>query len=249
MKTSLNFLEQFYEVGYFVLEGVFSLDEVAEMSKAMDRLQQMAAGLEGKVMRQGSQLVVEKGALKRVVWAGAAEPGLLEYGRGAVLTGMVAQILGSKSANHLINQVHFKLPHDGVFYPWHQDSYHRGYCTPNWTDLTGRGSFVQTVTAIDESILDNGPLLFIPGSCRRGDLHLPYDEHTQTVSPKFNPTDAIPLLMKPGDVVFFGPYTIHGSLANNSDKPRRAFINGYAYPGANKKVYSGDGAGELVKLI
>jgi len=50
------------------------------------------------------------------------------------------------------------------------------------------------------------------------------------------------------DVALFGSYTIHGSEVNNSNKPRMVFINGFAYPGANRRKYPGDGAGALVKL-
>lgn len=242
-------IKEFYEIGFFTLNNLFSFDEIAEMSKAIDHLQEMAAGLEGKVMYKESQFVVEKGKIKRVVWAGAAEPVLLQYGRDPRLTSIAAQLLESSYAEHLINQVHFKLPKDDVFYPFHQDSYHRGYGTGHWADVNGRGSYVQIVTAIDESTLENGPLLFIPKSCKNGHLGLPYEENKPTVSIKFNPADAVPLLMKPGDVAVFGPYTIHGSSANNSGQPRRAFINGFAYPGANGKAYPGDGAGKLVRLV
>ncbi|MDP3699168.1 MAG: phytanoyl-CoA dioxygenase family protein [Nanoarchaeota archaeon] len=237
----------FYQQGYLHLEIFFSLHEVAEMSTAIAHLQEMAQSLEGKVMHQGSQFVVDKGIIRRVVWAGAAEPVLLKYGRDPRLTSIAAEILGSDHADHLINQVHFKLPQDGVFYPWHQDIYHRKKDTI-WTDVNGRGSFVQLLTAIDEAALDNGPLYCIPGSCREGDLDLPYNETKQTISDKFDPAEAVPVLMRPGDLAVFGPYTVHGSYDNTSGKSRRAFINGYASSGANRKVYPGEGAGELVKL-
>jgi len=241
-------VSEFYERGYVRLSHVFSVGEVIEMSSAINRLQNQAIGLDHESMKNGSKFVVQKGLLERVVWAGAAEPSLLIYGRHRKLTSLAAQILGSDDANHLINQVHFKLP-GGGFYRWHQDSTHRGYGTELWTDVNQKGSYVQTVTAIDEATLKNGPLLFIPYSCKEGHLDLPYDKMGQTVSDKFNPADAVPILMKPGDVALFGPYTIHGSHENKSDKSRRVFINGFAYPGANRKEYPGDGAGELIKLV
>jgi ectoine hydroxylase-related dioxygenase (phytanoyl-CoA dioxygenase family) len=54
--------------------------------------------------------------------------------------------------------------------------------------------------------------------------------------------------MQPGDVAFFSPYAIHGSQPNNSKGPRRVFINGFAYPGANQKKYPGQGSGRRVYL-
>lgn len=64
----------------------------------------------------------------------------------------------------------------------------------------------------------------------------------------FDVKTAVALTMKPGDVAFFHPYSIHGSQPNNSNGPRRVFINGFAYPGANKKKYPGRGTGRTVKL-
>ncbi len=45
-----------------------------------------------------------------------------------------------------------------------------------------------------------------------------------------------------GDVLFFGPYAVHGSTPNLSSQPRRVLIDGYAAPGANGRYYSGRGA-------
>jgi len=53
-------------------------------------------------------------------------------------------------------------------------------------------------------------------------------------------------LPRGGDAIFFGPFTIHRSLPNRSAHRRRTFINGFAFPGANSRVYPGDGAGRTV---
>ena len=49
-----------------------------------------------------------------------------------------------------------------------------------------------------------------------------------------------------GSVIFFGPYAVHGSTPNRSATPRRVLINGYAYPGANGRVYPGEGSGRTL---
>ena len=51
---------------------------------------------------------------------------------------------------------------------------------------------------------------------------------------------------EPGSVLLLSPYTVHGSKPNRSKHARRVFINGYAYPGANRRVYPGKGAGRKV---
>ena len=48
--------------------------------------------------------------------------------------------------------------------------------------------------------------------------------------------------------VVFGPYTFHASDPNVSEGPRRALINGYACPGANRRIYPGRGSGRLLSV-
>ena len=165
-------------------------------------------------------------------------------------------MLGSDRADHLVCQAHFKLPGDGTFFPWHQDATHRGNGDPaQWEDCNGRGSYVQTLTAVDAVTLLNGPVEFLRGSHRGGHLRLPYREGVQTEDPRLEALREqgrqCPALMAPGDVAVFGPYVVHGSQPNESDQPRRAFVNGFAFPGANRKLYPGHaaGAGEAVDLL
>ena len=56
-----------------------------------------------------------------------------------------------------------------------------------------------------------------------------------------------PATMRAGSVLLFGPYSVHGSQPNTSPRPRRTFINGFAYPGANARIYPGEGAGRLLR--
>jgi ectoine hydroxylase-related dioxygenase (phytanoyl-CoA dioxygenase family) len=181
--------------------------------------------------------------IQRIVWCGAAEPILSEYGRDPRLVGMASQLLGSESMSQLINQAHFKIPGDGVEFPWHQDSTHRRYGRECWNDVNGRGSYVQTVVAVDPVTEENGPLQFIPGSCRLGHAGLP---EGQLPTGRVDPRTAVSATMSAGSVVLFGPYTYHRSTPNRSQQPRRVFLNGFAHPGANTRIYPGDGAGRVV---
>jgi ectoine hydroxylase-related dioxygenase (phytanoyl-CoA dioxygenase family) len=245
-------IDAFYTRGFFVRPHVFSRSEIAAMSEAFDRLERTASRFSETTLHRGTQFVVhrnggepERTCIDRIVWCGGAEPVLLDFGSDARLVGMAAQLLGSDEMSQLINQAHFKLPGDGVAFPWHQDSTHRRHGTPEWKDANGRGSYVQTVIALDDVTLDNGPLEFIPGSCRRGHLGLP---HGGQLPADLDPASAVAATMRAGSVLVFGPYTIHRSLPNRSDVPRRVFLNGYAYPGANARVYPGEGAGRILRF-
>lgn len=245
-------VDAFYEHGYFVQPDVFGRGELASMREAFDRLERIACQFSEPTMYRGAQFVVHRvphgegtrARIDRIVWCGAAEPLLSSFGRDPRLVSMAARLLGSDSMEQLINQAHFKLPGDGVSFPWHQDSTHRRYGTPEWRDVNERGSYVQTVIALDDVTEENGPLEFLPGSCRHGHLNLPRDGELPA---ELDPTTAIAATMRAGSVLVFGPYTVHRSLPNRSAVPRRIFLNGYAYPGANARVYPGEGAGRTLR--
>ena len=248
-------VEEFFDVGFVVVPDVFSYDEIERMRTAFVRLQAMANTLRETCMNRGSEFVVEpidceSAALAvrihRVVWCGAAEPVLSHYGMDNRLLGMAGQLLGSAEMNQLINQAHFKLPGDGVQFPWHQDSTHRRFDGNDWRDVNGCGSYVQTATAIDTVTDDNGPIEFIPGSCRLGHVRVTREG---SLPPGLDAGTAVAATMEAGSVVLFGPYSYHRSRPNFSSSPRRLFVNGFAYPGANTRVYPGKGAGRLVEVV
>jgi len=244
-------ISAFFEDGFVVVPVLFSTSEIHEMRSAFVRLQRAAERLAGTGMHRGSKFVVERVAtggvrIQRIVWCGAAEPVLSAYGRDPRLLGMASTLLGTREMNQLINQAHYKLPGDGVEFPWHQDSSHRRFGGDQWRDVNERGSYVQTVIAIDDMTESNGSLRFLPGSCKLGHLDLPADGRLPRAL--VDPSSAVTATMRAGSVLLFGPYTLHSSQPNESDEPRRAFINGFAFPGANSRVYDGEGAGRLLRI-
>jgi ectoine hydroxylase-related dioxygenase (phytanoyl-CoA dioxygenase family) len=252
-------IRRFYQDGFLIVEKLFSRDEVVALGEAAERLRavgrEIAADLpaggpgetgETRIEHAGSQFVF--GAvggsrrLLRVVWAGGCEADFLANGRDPRLTGIVGQLFGSDRAVHLLNQLHAKYPNDGLEFEAHQDSEHRRYGTPEWRDVDGRGSYVQTVVAIDDTTPDNGPLIFYPGTSRRG--HLDPAE----VRSRFRGQPGVPALLEAGSAAFFGPYVVHRSEENRGAAPRRIAINGFALPGANARPYFGSGTGVPVPL-
>ena len=244
-------LERFFEVGFLVVEGLFDDAEVARMAASFDRLAAMASGLTCSGEHLGSEFVIDPSTpgapvrIHRVVWCGAAESDLLSLGGDPRLVALAAQILGTSRVQQLINQAHFKMPGDEVAFPWHQDSTHRRFGTPVWRDVNGRGSFVEIATAVDPMGPENGGLAFIPGSGLVG--HIEVDAATgELPGDSFDPAAAVRPELAPGSAVLFGPYTVHGSGANRSSRSRRVFLNGFACPGANDRIYPGRGSGRML---
>ncbi len=157
--------------------------------------------------------------------------------------GIAARALGSDRVVQLIQQAHFKLPGDEVAFGWHQDASNRRYGTPLWRDVDGRGSFVQIAVAVDPMTPERGGLRMIRGSHRAGFVA---DPRTGVVPAEHvRAADAVDVVLAPGDAAVFGPFTVHGSGPNRSSAPRRVFLQGYALPGANRRVYPGCGVGVL----
>ena len=228
-----------------MVPNVFNSDEISSLRVAFDQLQEKASAFNAKTESEGSVYFVEGERIDRVCWCGSAVPYFMEIGRDPRLLSVVQQVLGADSCDHIINQAHFKLPDDGVDFPWHQDSQHRRYGTDLWTDTLGNGSFVQIFLAVDPATEENGCLYAFPGSHTRGHLGL-HDKSLEQVG--VEESEAVAVTLNPGDIAVFGPYLIHGSSANQSKSPRRALINGYAALGANRRVYPGVGAGETIPL-
>lgn len=247
-------IRAYFDLGWVVRRALFSADEVARMRACFDELERVADELPETGLHRGSYFVLaDKDGVRvinRVVWAGGFQRYLLEVGSDARLTVPCAQLLQSDTMDHLLNQAHFKRPRDGVTFGWHQDIQHRDKGNGTWVDVNGRGSFVQTVIALDEMTRDSGPLKFIPGSAKWGRVELGSVEGQGSCGAPawFREQDAVTIAARPGDVLFFGPYTAHASFENTSDRYRRILINGYAFPGANRRVYPGDGAGRRLTV-
>jgi hypothetical protein len=244
-------VRSYFEVGWIVRRRLFRADEIARMRSCFDELERLANELPQTGLHRGSYFVLadKNGTrvINRVVWAGGSQRYLLDVGGDARLTAPCAQLLKSDAMDHLLNQAHFKRPHDGVTFGWHQDIQHRDKGKGTWTDVNGRGSFVQTIIALDDMTPDSGPLMFVPGSAKWGRVDC-RDETADgglamSKPRKFRDKQAVTIAARPGDVLFFGPYTVHASFENTSQHYRRILINGYASPGANGRVYPGDGAG------
>jgi ectoine hydroxylase-related dioxygenase (phytanoyl-CoA dioxygenase family) len=245
-----DWVETFKNDGFVVIRSLFSKQEVEEIRRAFERLQHTAEHLSQTSTHHGSDFVIdregERTRIHRVVWCGAAESVLSSFGEDPRIVNLAAALLGSPELDQLINQAHFKMPGDNVEFPWHQDSRHRRYGTPLWTDVNGTGSFVEIAMAIDPVTQDNGPIHFIPGSHRLGHIE-PSPGIKDLPVGSFDPELKLTPELQPGDIVAFGPYMIHGSEANQSDKPRRMFLNGFSVPGANHRIYPGEGSGRRVR--
>lgn len=250
-------LNTYHTEGLLIVPNLFTEYEIIQLSASADRLRSEAQCLSvsqtGKIMHLGAQFVIDLTnsdnlQIHRIVWAGAAEPNLIRLARQKKLLTPVAQLLGTKELDHLTNQLHYKMPHDEVKSAWHQDVKNRRKMDPEWHDVNKNGSFVQVIIAIDPMHADNGGIYYVPQSHLRGDLFLDEITDPEELREIAQLDRAVAVQLNPGDVIFMHPYLIHGSEPNRSEIPRRVFVNGFAYPGANNQPYPGKGSAQRVIL-
>ncbi|HMU46721.1 MAG TPA: phytanoyl-CoA dioxygenase family protein [Chitinophagaceae bacterium] len=134
-----------------------------------------------------------------------------------------SQLLGDKSVRFWHDQIFWKPAKQGGVVAWHQDySY--------WT-RTKPVAHLTCWCGLDNSTKENGCLQYIPGSHKWGLLPKPViagelegikDFLDEDQKKKFqNPQYAE---VKAGEAIFHHSLTLHGSGANTSSKPRRAFV-------------------------
>lgn len=254
-------VKTFFDDGFVRIDGLFNETQMQELEKACDNVYAQAESLiaQNKVTPQtsrplhnGSRFTFEPDAdgyaVRHVAWCGQCEPIFDRYGQDEKLRRIVGELLGCDQANQLINQIHYKKPGTAVKFDWHQDCQHRGIHTGQFEDVLGNGSYVQIAIAIDDVEANTGPLGFIPGSNQYGYLGPLYNDAGEFICDKVDLSKAVYPLLRRGDAVAFGSYTIHGSEPNTGKKARRTFINGFAAPGADKKVPGLAGEGRLLNL-
>jgi non-haem Fe2+, alpha-ketoglutarate-dependent halogenase len=120
------------------------------------------------------------------------------------------------------NLVFYKPPHDASYASWHQDSVYSGWhLTPS----------VSAWIALTSSEPANGCMRVIPGSHKQGIL-----EHENVQDPNLlnkrgerlrmdvDESQAVDVVLKPGEMSLHHTNIVHGSNPNTSDGPRIGFI-------------------------
>ena len=236
LQLSQKEIDFYNEHGFLRLEGVFSKEEVAELSEELDyvienfatrgkgwsgpwRQQLMAADEE-----QQSVLV----ALHEIQCYAASWIRAIVNRR---LVDSVTDLIGPEVEFHHAT-LHAKGPDYGAPFPMHQDY-------PFYPHQDGR--YVDSILHVDGADEEGGCLKFLDGSHKLGPL-----EHIREGSPHLDQTvyrigDAVSCPAESGDVVLFSIHTIHGSALNRRPRWRRVMRLGYRNP--RNLQLSGQGMG------
>jgi len=230
-------LAHYWREGYAIIRGFFDRQEIAEVAAAIDQL--YAEGVaHGRCFRHGNLFynVARESPrgeplVRMVQWPSYHQPVLNSVRIDRRFAQLLAPLIGS-NLKQIINQVHWKAPGSLGDFAWHQDSRFR---RPASAYRNLGTAYVQTGLAIDPHTTESGCMRMIPRSHLRGPLDLDAsklvmgtamsDDALQAVG--LDGSEAVELLLEPGDLALWSPYLVHGSGKNVSSHKRRLYINGY----------------------
>ena len=234
-------LTQYWRDGYAVVRSLFDRHEIAEIAPAIDRLEAEGKA-HGRSFRHGNlfyNVAREREGgeplVRMVQWPSYHQPVLNAVRLDTRFVDLLEPLIGH-DLKQIINQVHWKVPGSLGDFAWHQDSRFR---RPAEAYRNLATAYVQTGLAIDPHTPQSGCMRMIPRSHLHGDLDMDCskkalgaemtDETLEEVG--LSASDAVDLLLEPGDLALWSPYLVHGSGKNMSNHERRLYINGYVRAG------------------
>lgn len=220
-------LAQWREDGYLLVSGLFAESEIVQMREHFMQMQRDALNLASPLRDFYRPLSVEESngdVLKqfpRVIHPHRFDADSMRW----MLDERIASVLQqfwSEPALAAQSMFYFKPP-GARGQALHQDNFYLnvrpGTCCAAWV-------------AVDDADPENGGMSVVPGS-QTGGVRCP---HLADMNASFTTEEvgvpsglqAVPAVMKAGDVLFFGGEMIHGSTPNSSqERFRRAFICHY----------------------
>ncbi len=216
-------IEQYRELGYLVVSGVFDAELLAEIRRAVDAIIADA----GKVTTHTDVYDLEeshtpeKPRVRRIKTPHKHFPFFAELTRNPRITGVLAQLIGSDLRLHGA-KLNMKSAGYGAAVEWHQDW---AFYPHTNDDVLATGLY------LDDCDMANGPLLVVPGT-HKGPV---YDHHADgyfvgAMAPEIEGLDyakAVPLTGKAGSMTIHHARLVHGSALNTSSKPRRLLLHEY----------------------
>ena len=213
-------VSDFKEKGFCVINNLFNSDVVDTLSSEFDRIvSQLQKSGENINARWSSELTkdIEQSETQVIhthnVQSYSAE--MMAMIQSKILLDNVEKLIGPDIILHH-SKLFLKPPGNGSAFPLHQD----------WSYFpTEKNSMIAAVIHLSESDEEMGCMRIVPGSHRLGKIEKT-DGHSfvKGVHDRYQLEDAEPIIVGPGDVVFFHCCSLHGSLQNVSKRPRKTVL-------------------------
>ena len=208
-------IEQYWELGYLNLGKVLT-----DVGLELMREQVMAAWLKEKGPFDPERTWLQNSLLSNIHLHSDV---VRKYYYGGPQVDVAEQLVGP-NIKSCTSQLTFKLRGNTMKFDWHQDNAY-GELDP-YNALT-------TITAMDDSDLENGCMWLIPGSHKAGQTESersPEDHRTQRpVVLDVDDSQAVAAQMKAGECLVFHCHMLHYSQGNlSAERDRRLMLCRYA---------------------
>ena len=214
-------IDFYHENGYLGVEGVFSAEEVAELQQVTDDFVEKSRAhtehtdvfdLEPGHTPENPRLRrLKNPILQHEVYARAI--------RNTKVLDIVEQLIGPGIRTNG-NKLNLKSAGFGSPVEWHQD----------WAFYPHTNDDILAVgVALDDMMMENGPLLVVPGSHKeRIYSHHEDGAFVGAVTEEIPHADqAVPIELKAGGISIHHARALHASAPNISDRPRRLLLFQY----------------------
>ncbi|MDA1137027.1 MAG: phytanoyl-CoA dioxygenase family protein [Planctomycetota bacterium] len=219
--------EQYHDLGYISLGVVYPEEKIDELCDRIDEIMLGNISYEGMKMqvcpsaygeKDGTSFTTEppRGSLKfRKIQELEMDPLFLAYIQHPLFRHISRELIGERIS--IFRAMFFNKPaNGGVPLVWHQDG--RSWNLNKYPEMT-------IYTALDKATKANGCVQIVPNSHRECTVHTVESE--EDIARFAPPENRHFLEMEKGEVVMFKAKTLHSSLVNTTDRPRRAFSIGF----------------------
>jgi ectoine hydroxylase-related dioxygenase (phytanoyl-CoA dioxygenase family) len=205
---------QFHRDGFLVVRGMYSPEEVAEISRWTDEVagSPEVPGRDWKYFERSQS--DDSRILCRIENFVTFHAGFSKLITRRRMHQAVSELFGEEAVLFK-EKINFKLP-GGDGFREHQD------VQAGWDDYAGL--HITAMVAIDATTPENGSLEMIAGMHRRGVLGEMWAPLTDADT---DHAEYVPVHCQPGDAVFFDSFAPHRSGPNRTDKARRVLYITY----------------------
>ncbi len=208
----------YHENGYLGVNGVYSRDEMDELRRVTDDFVEQSRGVTDhtEVFDLEPGHTAESPRLRRLKNPIQHHPVYDDALRHEKMLNIVAQLIGPAIRTNG-NKLNMKSAGFGSPVEWHQD----------WSFYPHTNDDILAVgVALDDVLLENGPLLVIPGSHRRPTLsHHQDGVFVGAVTERVPGTDkAVPIELEAGGISIHHVRALHASMQNVSNRSRRLLL-------------------------
>ena len=233
-----KYVVDYLKKGYAIIREVFTIQEINEISVAIDLIKSEGLKYESSFRHQNLVYLIQNDSklgkiLRFCHWPSYINNTLEKFRTDLRILDLLKPLIGN-NLKQVSNQIIWKTPgSDQTSYGYHQDSRFRRPAS-EYRNLGD--SLVQTTLAIDKHTLKSGCLTFIERSHLLGELNYytkgksVFEENIKDKALEILGVSHLPkinILLEPGDFAIWHPYLLHGSGPNTSTHDRRTFTNAY----------------------